>query len=57
MKNQRYRKSYLHFDPQRMNLADMARCVMVGAPILLQSTHNSRVRRMLFKTMKRFVFK
>lgn len=53
MKKQHYRRNYLNFDPQRMNLADMAQCVKVGFPILLQSTHNSRVRRMLFKTLLR----
>ena len=53
MKKQHYRRNYLNFDPQRMNLADMAQCVKVSFPILLQSTHISRVRQMLFKTLLR----
>ena len=54
MMEKHHRRSYLHFDPQRMNLADMVQCIKVGAPILLQSAHNARVRRMLFKTLFRF---
>ena len=57
MKRRHHRRKYLHFDPQRMNAADMLQCIKILTPITWEATHNRRVRKMLFKSITRYLSK
>lgn len=55
--HQRYRKSYLGYEPVDMDIASYLRCCLLVIPILFQSITNARVRKMLFKQLKGFFIK
>lgn len=52
----RYRKTYLGYDPIKMDFASKMRCCMLIIPILFQSIWSPRVRRMMSKQLRWYFF-
>lgn len=52
--HERYRKTYLGYEPVDMDAVSYLRCCMLIIPILFQSITNRRVRKMLGKQLKGF---
>ena len=53
---QRYRNTYLGYDPVKMDFSSHLRCCMLIVPILFQSFKNKRIREMMLKQLKGFFF-
>ena len=51
---QNYRKTYLGYNPIKMDLVSHLRCCQLIVPILIQSITNKRIRRMMMKQLKGF---
>ena len=51
---QNYRKSYLGYNPIKMDMTSHLRCCQLIVPILFQSITNKRIRQMMTKQLKGF---
>ena len=54
--HQRYRKTYLGYDPIKMDFSSHLRCCALIVPIIFQSISNGRIRRMMLKQLRKFFF-
>ena len=57
MSRQRYRKSYLGYDPLNMDWESTIRCILLIIPIIFQSIFNGRIRKCLVKQLHNYFFK
>ena len=49
-----YRKTYLRYNPIKMDLSSYIMCCMLIVPIIFQSFKNIRIRKMMLKQLRRF---
>lgn len=54
--HQCYRKTYLGYNPIKMDFSSYVRCCMLIVPIILQSFRNKRIRKMMLKQLRGFFF-
>ena len=54
---QRYRKTYLGYDPIKMDFSSHLRCCILIVPIIFQSFRNIRIREMMIKQLRNLFFR
>jgi hypothetical protein len=54
--HQCYRKTYLGYNPIKMDFSSYVRCCMLIVPIIFQSFKNRRIRKMMLKQLRGFFF-
>jgi hypothetical protein len=54
--HQCYRKTYLGYNPIKIDFSSYVRCCMLIVPIILQSFRNKRIRKMMLKQLRGFFF-
>lgn len=57
MNHNRYRKTYLGYDPSHMGVNGYVRCTKLILPVMLQSLGSGRVCREMLRQLNRFFFK